>query len=631
MQLLRRHPRHVRVALPDRIHGSHDMVGVVQLQRGREVVEGIVAAPGLCHEAFHHFSHVGGHLAGDYGRGAAQTVGPLYILNLLPQHPLDPLLKALLVVRGQLVLGGLILRGRVQERLKILVGRVDGDQLFPLEIADLVDHKLVDLLCEQQHVPLPLREELHVRRGHGGGPVRRVEIVDILLGGGDPLQILRERHHLALVLLAALEAQELDDGLLVGPSVGGGVVQEAGFEVVGVPVVEGLVGLGLLAALLLEEAQESPDKRVRQLAHQSRVLHALTGDVQGHILAVHHPPQPEQPLGDDPVRVLLHQHPPGVELHPHLRILLEPPAGGVLGDVEHGLDGHGGVSGEFQGHQGLAVGGAAQEPEKLSVLILSGVALEPQRLGLIQLLHLLPLLHLQREGHKARILLGGLLDLTLARKLGGVALEVQDDLGAALETVHLRDREGPHAVALPDVAGAEAGVGGSGEDLHLVGHDKRGVEAHPELADDVAVGAGAPRRGVVHEIQGPTLGNGSELVDHLLAGHADACVCDGEDTPGFVCLNGDLQWHITVRNIRQPGLLQEPQLLTCITGVGNQLPDKDLLVGVQRLGNDVQQLPRLRLELHGLGLGGERPCVPDPPGQGPGCPPQRRQAPPGQP
>ncbi|MNZ74231.1 hypothetical protein D3C78_926760 [compost metagenome] len=65
--------------------------------------------------------------------------------------------------------------------------------------------------------------------------------------------------------------------------------------------------------------------------------------------------------------------------------------------------------------------------------------------------------------------------------------QVQDDVGAAAFFGHVSHREGAFPFGFPLYALARLCAGGAGDDGHLVGDDEGGVEAHPELTDQLGV------------------------------------------------------------------------------------------------------------------------------------------------
>lgn len=73
-------------------------------------------------------------------------------------------------------------------------------------------------------------------------------------------------------------------------------------------------------------------------------------------------------------------------------------------------------------------------------------------------------------------------------------------------------------------------------------------------------------------------------------------VLDGERLLLLVRGDGDLEGRRALLH-RLAHHLEVAQLLHGVGRVGDELPEEDLLIGVDGVGHDVQQLPRLRLEL----------------------------------
>ena len=156
----------------------------------------------------------------------------------------------------------------------------------------------------------------------------------------------------------------------------------------------------------------------------------------------------------------------------------------------------------------------------------------------------------------------------------GVSLQLHDDVGTGglplgrLHGVSVGTAGLPH----PGLLGAVP----PGNHCHRVGHHKSGVEAHAELADDVN------RLLLVHllfKIQRAGFADGAQILLHLLFAHAYAVVGDGEDPMLGVPLNGDskivpVEAHLFIGE----GLVS--QLVHGVRGVGDDLPEENLLVGV---------------------------------------------------
>ena len=90
--------------------------------------------------------------------------------------------------------------------------------------------------------------------------------------------------------------------------------------------------------------------------------------------------------------------------------------------------------------------------------------------------------------------------------------------------------------------------------------------------------------------------DGAEVALQLLLGHADAVVGDGEGARFLVGGEEDLE----VLAPQLDGVVGEGlvgQLVHRVAGVGDQLPQEDLLVGVDGVDHQIQQPLGLGLEL----------------------------------
>ena len=134
----------------------------------------------------------------------------------------------------------------------------------------------------------------------------------------------------------------------------------------------------------------------------------------------------------------------------------------------------------------------------------------------------------------------------------------------------------------------------AGEHRHLVRHHEGGVEAHAELADDVGLVL-VPLQ-LRLELQGAAFGDGAQVLLQLGGGHADAVIGDGEGAGGFVRGDGDAQVG-TLHLHRVIGEGEVGQLVDGVAGVGDDLPEEDLLVGVDGVDHQVHQAFGFRFEL----------------------------------
>ena len=98
----------------------------------------------------------------------------------------------------------------------------------------------------------------------------------------------------------------------------------------------------------------------------------------------------------------------------------------------------------------------------------------------------------------------------------------------------------------------------------------------------------------------------------VLAGHADAVVGDGQRLGVRVERDGDGEGAAALDQLG-PGERLVAQLLAGVGGVGDELADKDLAVGIDRMNHQMQQARNVGLEAlrfrgfvrRGLGVGGQ--------------------------
>ena len=135
-------------------------------------------------------------------------------------------------------------------------------------------------------------------------------------------------------------------------------------------------------------------------------------------------------------------------------------------------------------------------------------------------------------------------------------------------------------------------------DRDPVGDDEPRVEADAELADQLRVLllVALQRR---DELARAALGDRAEVGDRLFRRQADAVVADGDRLR--VLVEGDLHRELGLPFV-QLGLVDglEAQLVAGVGGVRDQLAQEDLLVRVERVGDEVQDLLDLGLERKGL-------------------------------
>ena len=100
----------------------------------------------------------------------------------------------------------------------------------------------------------------------------------------------------------------------------------------------------------------------------------------------------------------------------------------------------------------------------------------------------------------------------------------------------------------------------------------------------------------LQELFGAGTGDGAEIVYHLLLAHAYAGIGDGEHMVLPVGADAYLKGQFRVAH-GGAGSLQEAHLLQCVGGVGKQFPQEDLVIGIERMGKDIEQFARFRAKL----------------------------------
>ncbi len=124
-----------------------------------------------------------------------------------------------------------------------------------------------------------------------------------------------------------------------------------------------------------------------------------------------------------------------------------------------------------------------------------------------------------------------------------------------------------------------------------ISYDEAWVETNTELADDVLRTTFVSiLLQCLSKLFGATFGDGTQVIDQLLSGHTDSIVRNGNSLLGVV--------DVDVNDQIIPQLGNEPLFLESIRGIGEEFSQEDLLVSVQRLGNNIQKLFGLGFELH---------------------------------
>ena len=181
--------------------------------------------------------------------------------------------------------------------------------------------------------------------------------------------------------------------------------------------------------------------------------------------------------------------------------------------------------------------------------------------------------------------------------LGGLVLDMQDDLGAPRHTLGLLVAGRRHLEAGAPRRSPDPGVrrtGPAARHVDAIGHHEGGVEAHAKLADETQA-----LLGVLDPLQEGLRARArdrTEIVDQLLAIHPDARIGDRERLGRGVGLEANGELLIAGQQLR----LGDRLVADLVQGVGrvrNQLPQEDIGLGVDRMDHQVQEFGDLRLKL----------------------------------
>ena len=140
-------------------------------------------------------------------------------------------------------------------------------------------------------------------------------------------------------------------------------------------------------------------------------------------------------------------------------------------------------------------------------------------------------------------------------------------------------------------------------DHDFVGDHEHRVEADAELADQLEVVVLLARE-LLEEPAGAGARDGAQVLDQVLAAHADAVVADRQQALGLVGEQADLQLRIVAQKL---GLAQRlvAELVAGVGRVADQLAQEDLALLVERVDDQIEHTADIGLErLHGLGHGG---------------------------
>ena len=144
-------------------------------------------------------------------------------------------------------------------------------------------------------------------------------------------------------------------------------------------------------------------------------------------------------------------------------------------------------------------------------------------------------------------------------------------------------------------------AGLAGNDGDRIGDHEGRIEADTELADEVLIRIAAVLGflQLFEEGLGPGLGDSAEVIHQILFIHAQAVVGNGQRMAVSIGRQVDFKARVPFEEIAVgQGLIME--FIDRIGGVGNQFPQEDFVICINRVDHEVQQLLRFSLKFMGF-------------------------------
>ena len=104
---------------------------------------------------------------------------------------------------------------------------------------------------------------------------------------------------------------------------------------------------------------------------------------------------------------------------------------------------------------------------------------------------------------------------------------------------------------------------------------------------------------MLHESGGARFGDGAQIVHHLIAGHTNTVVIDGDGFGVGVCAHTNPV--ISTAGKTPIANYRESMFIDCVRRIRDQLPQEDFPIGIERMNHEVKQTLRLGLKAHSLG------------------------------
>jgi hypothetical protein len=125
-----------------------------------------------------------------------------------------------------------------------------------------------------------------------------------------------------------------------------------------------------------------------------------------------------------------------------------------------------------------------------------------------------------------------------------------------------------------------------GADGDLISDKVSRVKTHTELSNHADISTS--RKGL-HKSLGTGLGNGTEVVDKVSLGHTNTRILNGKGLVSLVRDQANFHCGVAIQN-RGVSETHVTNLIKSIRGIGNQLSQKDFLVGIKGVDNQRKEL-----------------------------------------
>ena len=483
------------------------------------------------------FCHLGAHfirVGGDDGRRIGQTMGQT---NLF--HPVAEQRFGTLNERLQRLLGffsGFI--HFVRQLIQRLIGFRHRLERLTVELGQIAHHPLVDAIGKQQHFNAFLTQQFQMRAAFRGGVAVGGNVVNLLLPFFHAGDVLFQRHGLrGGVGMGAGETQQFGDGLLVSL-----IFRRPLFQHEAKLLPEGLIFFRVVFRQFFQHLQGAFAQRGSQIAGDAAVLKDFTRHVQRQIVRVDQAADETQVVRHKLLGVIHDEDALHVQLQAVFMIAIPHIPRRLRRDIQQA-----GVL--------LLTFNAVVAPGQRIAVIVGNVLIKlvvfvvfdfrliarPQRLGFVNFLpandgfavNVFALFNFHRQRDVIGVFADDRTHAPVVEEIVLAFAQVQRDLGTAIGFVNVGNGIFAFASGFPEDAVFGAVARRAGTDGNFIGNNKRRIEAHAELANQLAVFRLVRAHGLKERF-GAGLGDGAEMVDDLIAIHTNAVIGDGQGAVVFI-------------------------------------------------------------------------------------------------